>query len=218
MPLGSSRPELAGCAFICHRPELACNVSASPPGPPRCLQDATTDVVLPPPPVVPAPEAEAPESPTDSASPSSTAAATKPEAAGKPPQQDGGRKLLELLPRLGWRRQGGLSKEGMQPGSRDGSPAAQPREPGQAGDRQRGQGSADVEQHAEQGQHDSAAGSQPEELLPTRQTPLQSEGSSAVLLASGAQLHVTSLRQGTQHREHAVGGEAGSEDAAESSV
>ncbi|KAL4431047.1 hypothetical protein ABPG75_006303 [Micractinium tetrahymenae] len=184
-------------------------------------KDATAEVALPPPPVAPAPEPQALESPADAATRPSSTGGSEPEAAGKPPQQEGGRKLLELLPRLGRRRREGHDYRGLQPGSQDASPAAaqqQEHGDGQVAEQQEGQAGADVEQQAGQAQHGSSGSSQQELLLPTRQAPLQSEGSSAVLLASGAQLHVSSSRQGTQHREHAAGDEAGGDTAPEARV
>lgn len=177
-------------------------------------------MALPPPPVAPAPEPVPPESGADSVAAPSTAAAPKPEAAGKPPSQEGGRKLLELLPRLGRRHDVGHSQGRTTPESQAG-PAAQAEEHGHGQDEewQEEEGSVDEEeQRTERERHGGAGSSQPELMLPTRQNPLQSEGSSTVLVASGAQLHVSSSRQGTQHREHAADDGADAEGAKESHV
>ncbi|KAL4425079.1 hypothetical protein ABPG77_010393 [Micractinium sp. CCAP 211/92] len=183
-------------------------------------KDSSAEVALPPPPVAPAPEPVPPESGADSVAAPSTAAGPKPEAAGKPPSQEGGRKLLELLPRLGRRHDVGHSPGRTTPESQAG-PAAQAEEHGHGQDEewQEEEGSVDEEeQRTERERHGGAGSSQRELMLSTRQTPLQSEGSSTVLVASGAQLHVTSSRQGTQHREHAADDGAGAEGAKESHV
>lgn len=151
----------------------------------------SSDVALPPPPVAPEPE-PAPGGSLETAAP---AAAPAPA----------GRKLLQLLP-LAWRRRASG-------GSSGGSSSADGVQLGQQAQREK---LDDPEQQTQQQQTqeeqvglDVAAGqagrssSQGQQLLllAGRQT-LHSEGSAAVLLASGADVHISSSRQGTHQREH----------------